>query len=236
MESAASRNIPVTFDETQVGSYRLGHASLQMIVGKKPDITVFSTPQRSMGAVMATNEVFMACEDQAFGGHMDGSTCEEELECRLSLEHLYKSQPKRDRCLVNGTTLRRISELERVADVFSFGSIWSIRLARNDGGSSAEDEATDLVRRLRISRYLYNQAVSRGMAAWLEYGTSSPVDRSPKRPFVILRQLVWTLDNDDVPSLIVVEEMADGAFFVTHNSVLANITFQLRVSSDVALT
>ena len=155
MESAASRNIPVIFDETRVGSYRLGHASLQMIVGKKPDITVFSTRQRSTGAVMATNEVFTACQDQSFGGHMEGSTCEAELECRLSLERLYKAQPKRDRSLVDGATLRRISKLERVADVFSFGSICSIRLARYDGGSSAEDEATDLVRRLRMGSGLF---------------------------------------------------------------------------------
>ena len=68
-------------------------------------------------------------------------TCIEELECRPSLEHLlYKAQPKRDRCLFDGATLHGLSELERVANVLSFGSICSIRLARTDDGTSAEDE------------------------------------------------------------------------------------------------
>jgi bifunctional dethiobiotin synthetase / adenosylmethionine---8-amino-7-oxononanoate aminotransferase len=162
MEVADSRSIPIIFDESTNGFYRLGVRTCGQIILRDPDIAIYSKLLTGgilpLSVVVTNKQVYEACLEDEF---LYGNTfIANPLSCVSALQALsvYDSFQKRGtvsrtpQLLFNEDQVKRLSLLSQVKECFTLGSVLTITFQRNDEDDAAY--AFNIVKKLEQNKIL----------------------------------------------------------------------------------
>jgi dethiobiotin synthetase/adenosylmethionine--8-amino-7-oxononanoate aminotransferase len=181
VDVAQSRNIPVIFDESTTGMYRLGIRSASQILLRNPDIVIHSKLLTGgivpLSAIVTNKSVYDACVDVEF---LYGNTLvANPISCASALYALsmYDTYQKQRVDVYTGRTIkhssqpyllfdedrvRQLSLLPSVKQSFTLGSILTITLHSNNDDNPNDIEANDIALQL-VQSLLDRQSILLGL-------------------------------------------------------------------------
>ena len=191
-EVAQSRNIPVIFDESTSGLYRLGVKSCREILRIDPDIAIYSKLLTGgvvpLSAVVAKEEVFEAVTGGEVGQSLiNGNTFVANPVACVAAQHAlaaystiavdeeeaaHKAGP---RLLFDEAQTKALSKLSCVEQSFTLGTVLSVSLHPDDGGDSGGDR--DVSRADQVVGILKSKGVLAHLFGDTFYVMTSPLVR-----------------------------------------------------------
>ena len=159
VDIAKSRGVPIIFDETNSGLYRLGVASCQEILQIAPDVGCYSNLLTGgllpMSVTLASDEVFQTYVDESeallhndhFAAHPAG--CVSAIQALGAYHALLEGDSGNPLQLFDQKSVGELSRLALVEESFSFGTVLMVRIYGDDEHDGAVTVIQSIVASLR---------------------------------------------------------------------------------------
>lgn len=188
VEVAKSRNIPVIFDESTTGLFRLGFASCSEILNAEPDIAIYSKLLTGgllpLSVTLTSEEVFETFSMEELQQQLlNGNTfVASPVACVSALKALssYHSHMKHEmnatsrdlgpRLLFDEEQTKRFSRLPCVEQSFTLGTVLSLTLRQDDEGATISNAG-------RIMDTLEDKGILAGYVDNVVYIMASPLTK-----------------------------------------------------------